>query len=134
MGGNDNMKKIWIVLLVSSLIGLFVLSRGHGQKDELMDGNATKPMINVDGNIYGTSMNRTGDISEDYTFYGYVNSAAKEMIEVPSDDLEVSKIIEDNIGYRVYRSQDKDFVAIFNESTQKYDYFEKIILELGKVS
>lgn len=128
MGGNDNMKKIWIVLLVSSLIGLFVLSRGHGQKDELMDGNATKPMINVDGNIYGTSMNRTGDISEDYTFYGYVNSAAKEMIEVPSDDLEVSKIIEDNIGYRVYRSQDKDFVAIFNESTQKYDYFEKIIL------
>jgi len=80
-------------------------------------------MININGNIYETTIDKK-EITDEYTFYGYVKNATKEMIGVPSHDLEVSKIIEDNIGYKVYVSKNKEFVAIFNEQLEKYNYFQ----------
>ena len=116
-----------IILWISLLIGLFVFILCQNYlKDDIVDGNFTKPIINVNGYIYGASTSVSGDLTENYTYYGNVKSITKEMIEVPSIDLEVSKIIEDNVGYKVYISQDKNFVAIFNEKMQKYNYFEKI--------
>lgn len=115
------------ILLICLCIGvfLFVLCQNYFTKDDV-DGNFTKPTIHVNGYVYGTTMNKSGDIDKDYTFYGCVKSTTKDMIAVPSHDLEVSQIIKDNIGYKVYISENKDFVAIFNEETQKYDYFEKL--------
>ncbi len=115
-----------IVLLIVFLSGilLFSLYQCNSKKD-IIDGNFTKPMINIDGYIYGTTMERMDEITEDYTFYGYVKSASSEDIKMPSNELEVSKIIEDNINYKVYISRDKKFVAVFNEQAQKYDYFKR---------
>lgn len=115
-----------IILLIAflSCLLLFSIYRCYF-KEDISDGNFTKPMININGYTYGTTIELEGEISEDYTFYGYIKNASREDIGTPSKDLEVSKIIEDNIGYKVYISKNKEFVAIFNEQTQKYDYFKK---------
>ena len=119
-----NKRIIVLLIIFFSGILLFCLYQRNFEKNEI-DGNFTKPMININGYIYGTTLDQMGIITEDYAFYGYVKNASSEDIKIPSNNLEVSKIIEDNIGYKVYISKDKDFVAIFNEQTQKYDYFKK---------
>lgn len=119
--------KKFFILFIVFLIGIFIfVLHQMNSKEETSVGNFLPPMIKIEDNLYGTTIDPNIEITDDYTFYGHVKSAVKKKTGYPKNDLEVTYIIENTIGYKVYRSKDKEYVAVFNEETQRYDYFCKL--------
>ncbi len=116
-----------VIFFIVFLIGVFIfVLHQMNSKEEAPVGDILPPMIKVEDKLYGTTIDPNIEITDDYTFYGHVKSAVKKKTGYPKNDLEVTYIIENTIGYKVYRSKDKEYVAVFNEETQRYDYFCKL--------
>lgn len=117
---SKQMKIIKIIMLL-----VFMLSFSGCSQKEVVDGNFIKPYILLNNNYYGLSSSKpnTKELSDDYRFYGLVSSAVDQEV-MPSQELQTTRILEDNKGYKVYISNDEQNVCIFNEEINEYVYYD----------
>lgn len=94
-------------------------------KKEIVDGNNIKPYILLNNNYYGLSGSKpnTKELSVNYHFYGVVSGTVDQEV-MPSQELQTTRILEDNKGYKVYISNDEQNVCIFNEEINEYVYYD----------
>lgn len=110
---------LFIILILALLVGCSF-------QEDIIDGNFARPSLFVDGHLYlNSTMRNTLDISDDFEYYGVIQGAEEDKMTYPKKDLWTTEIMNDEIGFKVYISKDKETVSVFNEKINEYNYYDK---------
>lgn len=105
-----------------------VMLTGCQKTDSIYDveDGVLPPGIYINGNLYGPHPTKRSkvELDDNFSYYGTIQSVVNHKFDIPNEELQVSNVMSQCVGYAVYISDDKDEVAIFIESSCEYAYFD----------